>query len=200
MRALIILALASTLARAQSQPDRLTGRWRSLDVSPVGISAIFEFHDGNQVDSYSSVILEEKYRLLGTDTIVLESKEGREQKQELEWDNQDHARIEDETVGRKIELLRHGKIPDSKNPLVGEWDTAHEWHASKYPARALFFANGKVVWIIHIRIDHGRYSIQGQNLRLEILEHPILEGPFHLEGGRLILPDPRGGQAGFERF
>ena len=200
MRLAFALVLTITVASAQLPPNPLVGRWRSSEVSSAGISAIFEFRPGNQVDSYASVILEQKYRLLGTDTIVLQSKESREEKQELEWDSQDHARIEDEAAGTKIELVRQGKIPDTKSPLVGEWTTAREWRANKYPARALFFADGRVVWMIDIRIDHGRYSVQNQNLRLEIPEHPVLEGVFSLDGDRLSLPNPRGGTSRFDRF
>jgi hypothetical protein len=50
-----------------------------------------EFRSGNEVDSYSAVITEEKYRLAGTDTILPQSKGGHEEKQELEWDDQHHA-------------------------------------------------------------------------------------------------------------
>ena len=192
--------MALTFAAGQSQPEQLADRWRSTEVSPAGVSAIFEFRSDNQLDSYSSVISEEKYRLAGTDTIFLQSQQGREQKQELEWDNQDRARIEDEAAGKAIELVRHGMIPDNKNPLVGEWTTAREWHANKYPARAIFFADGKVMWIIDLRIDRGHYSIQNQNIRMEIPEHPALEGRFTLAGGRLTLPNPRGGESSFERF
>jgi hypothetical protein len=39
------------------------------------------------LDSYSAAISEQKYRLIGTDTILLESGNSQE-KQELEWDGQ----------------------------------------------------------------------------------------------------------------
>lgn len=200
MRLITALVFTITLSIGQQPPNSVVGRWRSGEVSPAGLSAIFDFHGDNQVDSYSSVILEQSYRLLGTDTIILRSKEGREEKQELEWDNQDHARIEDEAAGTKIELVRHGKISSAKNPLVGEWTTAREWHANKYPARALFFPDGRVVWIIDILIYHGRYSVQKGSIRLEIPEHPVLEGAFTLDGDRLSLPNPRGSQSSFDRF
>jgi len=37
------------------------------------MSAVFEFHGDDQVDSYTAVISEGKYRLIATDTILLES-------------------------------------------------------------------------------------------------------------------------------
>jgi len=200
MRTLLSLTLTFALASAQSRPESLAGRWRSTDVSSAGISAVFVFQTDNQVDSYSSVILEQKYRLLGTDTIILQAKEGREEKLELEWDNQDRARIDDEANGRSIELSRHGKIPDSKHPLVGEWSATREWNDTTYPARASFFADGRVIWIIDLRVEHGRYSAQNQNVRLEFPNRPVLEGSFALTGDRLMLPNPRGGQSSFQRF
>lgn len=192
--------MAMTFAVGQSQPDPLTGRWRSSDVSPSGVSAIFEFRGDNQLDSYSSVISEQKYRLVGTDTIILRSKDGREEKLELEWDNPDRARIDDEVRGKSIELARRGKIIDSKNQLIGEWTTTREWNGKTYPARALFSGSGTIVWTIDLRVEHGRYSVQNENVRMEIPNRPVLEGRFGIAGDRLALPNPRGGESRFERF
>jgi len=41
---LILLTLSLALEAGRAQPALLIGRWRSTDVSPAGISAIFEFH------------------------------------------------------------------------------------------------------------------------------------------------------------
>jgi len=194
-----ILAVSLVLGTAQSQQDQLLGRWRSTEVSPAGVSAIFEFRGGNQLDYYSAAISDEKYRLVGTDTILLQSK-NREKKWELEWDNQDRARIEDEAAGKSIELSRLGKIVDSKNPLTGEWSTTREWNGKNYPARALFFPDGKVVWITTLRAERGSYSVQSKNIRLEISGHPMLEGSFAVTEDRLTLPNPKGGESSFERF
>jgi hypothetical protein len=196
---LILSGLSLFLAPAWSQ-DQLSGRWRSTEVSPAGVSAVFEFHNDHQLDSYSAIVSESKYRLAGTDTILLQLDAGREEKQELEWDNQDRARIEDEAVGKSIELIRIGRIPDRKNPLVGEWSTMREWKGSKYPARALFHSDGKVIWLITLRTEHGRYSTQTSNIRLEIAGRPSVEGVFTLSENRLILPNPKGGGSSFDRF
>jgi len=198
-RALIFFTLAAALA-AQSQPDSLIGRWRSLEASAAGVSTVFEFHEDNRLDSYSAVISAEKYRLIGTDTILLQSREGREEKQELEWDNPDRARIEDEAAGKSIELTRLGKSPDSRNPLVGEWSTTQKWHGQDYPARAVFFADKHVLWIIHLRAEHGRYAAENQNIRLEISNRPVVSGKFAVAGNRLTIANPQGGQSTFERF
>jgi hypothetical protein len=188
-----------TLAAGQPLPDRLNGRWRSTAVSPAGASAIFEFHGNALVDSYSALLAEGKYRLLGTDTILLQSG-NREEKQELEWDNQDRARIEDEAAGKSIELVRIGKLVDSRNSLTGEWSTSREWNGRKYPARASFFPDGRAMWITILREEHGRYSANGGNIRLEISGRPVVEGKFAVTELRLTLPNPKGGEASFERF
>jgi hypothetical protein len=196
----ILFSLAIALATAQPNPDQIAGRWRSTEVSPSGVSAVFEFHGGDRLDSYSAVITEQKYRVVGTDTILLQTEDGREEKQELEWDNQDRARIEDEAAGKSIELARAGKSPDAKNPLAGEWRTTREWSGRKYPALAVFSASGKVVWITEVRAEHGRYSVQNGNIRLEIPNRAVVEGSFAVAGDRLTLPNPKGGQSSFERF
>ncbi len=149
-----LTATFAMLAVGQSQKD-LIGRWRSTEVSLGGVSAIFEFHGDNQLDSYSAAISDGKYRLIGTDTIALQSKGAPEEKQELEWDSQDRARIDNEAAGKSIELSRVGKILDSKNPLSGEWSTMREWNGRNYPARALFFSDGRVIWITILRAERG---------------------------------------------
>lgn len=199
MRILVPFGLAIALVASQPSTDPLAGRWRSREVSPSGVSAVFEF-SGGQLDSYAAVIVEEQFRLAGTDTIFLQHKSGREEKLELEWDNQDHARIDDEAAGKSIELVRVGKSAGSKNPLSGEWKTTREWKGQAYPALAVFLAGGRVIWVTRVHAEHGRYSVQNQNIRLEIPNRPPVEGRFALTGESLTLPNPRGGQSSFERF
>jgi len=196
---LVLFAISAVLAAGQSQQDQLIGRWRSTEVSPAGVSTVFEFGGDNQLDSYAALISDGKYRLIGTDTILLQSK-NREEKQELEWDSQDRARIEDEAAGKSMELARVGKILDAKNPLVGEWTTTREWNGKIYPARALFFSDGRVVWITIVRSEHGHYSVEGKHIRLEIPNRPIVGGDFGITEGRLTLPNLKGGEFSFSRF
>jgi hypothetical protein len=195
----ILFAISVALVAGQPRQDQLIGRWRSAEVSPAGVSAIFEFHGDNQLDSYVAAISEGKYRLAGTDTILFQSKNG-EEKQEVEWDSQDRARIEDEAAGKSFDLARLGKSLDSKNPLAGEWSTTREWNGRNYPARALFFPDGKVVWITTLRAERGRYSVQSKNIRLEIPGRPVVEGSFAVMEDRLTLPNPKGGESSFKRF
>ena len=196
---LTLLGISTTLAAGWAQPAQLIGRWRSSEISPAGVSAVFEFHGDNQLDSGSAVISEGRYRLVGTDTILFPSKNG-EEKLEVERDNQDRARIEDEAAGKSIELVRLGKMPDSKNPLTGEWSTTREWNGRKYPARAFFSAEGKVTWITTLRTERGTYSVASRNIRLEIPGRPVVEGSFEMTATHLTLPNPKGGGSSFDRF
>jgi hypothetical protein len=116
---------------------------------------------------------------------------GRE-KQEVEWDSQDRARIEDEAAGKSIELTRLGKIPDTKNPLTGEWSTTREWNGAKYPARVRFFPDGKAVWITTLRTEHGRYSIHSNGIRLEVAWPPGVGRQFCRFGKPLDPPESQG--------
>ena len=169
-------------------------------MSAAGVCTILEFRGNNQLESYSAVITDEKYRLVGTDTILLQSGNRREEKQELEWDNPNRARIEDEAAGKKIELSRIGPNSDSKQPLAGEWRTTREWNGKTYPARALFSSGGSVIWITELRFEQGRYSVQDRNIRLDVPYRPPVEGQFAVENNRLVLPNPGGGQTSFDRF
>lgn len=200
MRRIILLVVSIGLGLGQGQPESPVGRWRSTDVSSNGIRTVLEFSADNQLVSYSSVISEEKYRLIGTDTIAFQAEGSPEEKLELEWNSHDHAHIDREPAGTLVDLVRIGKAPDSKNPILGAWNTTREWNASRYPARAIFSADGKVAWITDIRSDRGHYSVQDQTIRLEIADRPVVEGTFKLEGSQLTLPNPRGGQSIFERF
>jgi hypothetical protein len=196
----VLLAMFVGSAVGQQAQNSLIGRWRSIEASPAGVSAIFEFHADDQVDSSSASISEGRYRLVGTDTILFQTKNG-EEKQEVEWDSEDRARIEDEAEGKSMELARLGKIRDSRNPLTGEWSTTREWKGNQYPARALFFPDGKVIWITTLRTDHGRYSVQSGGIRLEIPGRPNLEGSYAVTETRLTLPNPKSsGSCSFDRF
>lgn len=197
---LIPLVLSVAAMDGQSPPDPLIGRWRSTEVSASGVSAIFEFHGDHQLDSSSAVISDQQFRLVGTDTILLQSNGGPEQNLELEWDDQDRARIEDEAAGLFIYLARAGKILNAKDPLTGEWNTTREWNGKKYSARASFFPDGKVIWITTVRAEHGSYSAENKHIRLEIPGRPIVEGSFRVTADRLTFPNPRGGEATFARF
>jgi len=200
MRLLAVFSLAAASLWPQPPVSSLTGRWRSTAVSSSGVSAIFEFGAENRVDSYSAVILEQNYRLAGTDTIILQSPTSREKKLELEWENPDRAHIDYEPGGTSIPLARANRMPDPRNPILGEWTTQRDWNGRKYPARAIFSAAGRVTWVIQLRSEHGRYTVRDRNLRLEIENRPAVEGEFTVAGEHLTLPGPQGGQMIFERF
>jgi len=171
----LLLTLSAIPETGWAQQDQLIGRWRSVEISSTGVSSIFEFHGDNRMDSSSAAISEGRYRLVGTDTILFQAKNG-EEKQEVEWDSQDRARIEDEAAGKSMELTRVGKISDSKNPLTGDWSTTRLWNGTKYPTRVSFFPDGRVLWVTTLRTEHGRYSVQSKSLRFEIAGRPAVEG------------------------
>lgn len=197
--ALSITFIATVAVGQSQQPASPIGRWRSTATSSSGVSTILEFHDGGQLDSHAAAITEGKYRLLGTDTIILQSN-NREEKRELEWDNQDRARIEDEAAGKSIELARVGKATDSKNPLIGEWSATLEREGRRYPARVVFRADGNVIWITFLSSQHGSYSLQDKKIRLEVPGHPAIEGSLSMTADRLTLPSPSGAAATFDRL
>lgn len=200
MLLLSALATSATLAAGAAAQSPLIGGWISTAVSPAGVSALFEFDPGGQMSAASAAISEEKYRLAGTDTILLQSNNVPEQKLELEWDDPGHARIEDEAAGKFMHLARAGNMPDSKNPLVGQWNTMREWNGKNYPCRALFSKDGRVLWITMLRTDHGRYSSKENKIRLEVPGRPVVEGVFSFANELLMLPNPKGGESSFKRF
>jgi glycogen phosphorylase len=57
-----------------------------------------------------------------------------------------------------------------------------------------------VVWITTLRAEHGRYSVESKNIRLEIPGRPVVQGNVTVTADRLTLPNPKGGESIFERF
>jgi len=128
LRLLALLLLPVCLILPQQVP--LVDRLRSSEVSPSGVGSIFEFHADNQPESHSAIVSEGKYRLIGSDTISQPDK-NREEKQELERDSLDRARIEDEATGESMELARVGKVSDRAQ--AGE--TESPLHTNQQPPR-----------------------------------------------------------------
>jgi hypothetical protein len=195
----LLVAVSIGMYAEPQQQDPLVGRWRSTEVSSAGVSAVFSFGKDGVVDVYSAVILEGTYKLVGTDTIVLQSADGRLEKQELEWDSRSKARIEDEAAGKSIEMSRAATRIDAAHPLLGEWDSVLEWKGKTYPARGLFFADGRNIWMINLTVETGRYAIGNGKIRLLIPNRPTVEGDLTVADDRLMLPNPRGGQSRFNR-
>jgi hypothetical protein len=200
MRSTFLLLLIPGLLAGADSVSGLEGRWRSVEATGAGIQTVFEFGKDNSLDSFSAVILEERYRVVGTDTIIFQPKQGSEQKLELEWDTENHGRIDDEAAGKKIEISRAGKKVDGGNLMTGEWQATHEWNGKSYPARAVFLADGTDYWVIQVRAEHGKFNVNGSHIKLEIQNRPAVEGDFKLERGLLVLPNPRGGVSKFERM
>lgn len=200
MRVLILLLLSLSLFAADEHPQQLVGRWRSTEVASGGISYVFEFDKDGVIDSRAAVILEGTYRLVGTDSIVLGSKEGKEQKLELEWNGDNKAKIDDEAAGKAIDISRVGRRVDSAHPLAGQWNATREWNGKTYPARGFFFADGRSVWIIDLRVDHGLWSVHGNRIVIDIENRPAIEGNYSITEKQLKLPNPRGAESLFERM
>jgi hypothetical protein len=196
--ALVLVSLSAALS-AQSREDPLVGRWRSAVASPAGLSAVFEFHAGDQFDSWSAVASEGTYRLVGTDTVVLKGEAGT-QKLEVEWDNQDRARLDEDEAEKYTDITRVGTARDSRNALAGEWTCVREWKGGRYPARVFFMPDGRVIWVTILRVDHGTYAVTGKTIRFQIPGRPLVEGEFSITGDRLTLPSPRGNGLIFKRF
>jgi hypothetical protein len=201
MRLISILMTTCVLALAfPPSSDPLTGRWRGLELTSTGVGEVFEFKGGKDLDFGPATIMDGSYRMVGTDIVLKSSKNAPESKLDLEWDGRDQIRIEDEPANQTIKLIRVGKIQDTGNPLLGEWMTPQDVDSKNLPSHSFFYADGRNVWVIPQSIQHAHYSIEGQTIRIEIPNRPVIEGSFTLDGNHLKLPNAKGGQSNFERF
>jgi hypothetical protein len=198
---LALLVLLAQLAPEAAPPANLIGRWRSLQTSQGGIGAMFEFHQDGVVDYSPGAVVETDYRVEG-DQLVLPSatKDGKEQRQTIEWLGDDHFRLKaGDVIGD--ELSRTGPRADPKNPLIGEWTGSRDMAGNTVELRWFFYPNGKTLLLVSFLTQHGRYSVNKRIIRVALPDRDAVEGAFDVNGDRLTLPGPHGtGESHFARY
>jgi hypothetical protein len=195
-RSLTITALfaASVLVVASlaGADEGVIGRWRSAQPSSGGIGSIFEFHRGGVVDMSAAAVVEARWRMENGKLILPPATiGGPEQAARVEWrgDNLLSWKLPD---GGGEQLTRQGPVVDPKRLIVGEWTGPREMAGRKLEVRWIFYATGKSLLLIPFQMQHGRYSIEGGTIRIEVPGRGPVQGKFRVLGNMLTIPGPNG--------
>ena len=196
-----LLALTLAVASAGAQPRKLTGKWRALETSMGGIGSLLEFHaDGTMIFSPGAIV-PSKYRV-EDDTIVSTYKDlrtGKESEDEVEFELAGDATLR--YGSPPVEMTRVGKPVDATNLLLGTWTSTADFEGTKLSRYFHFASDGTELLTIPFRKDPGRYTLEGNTIRIEVQGRPWIEGQIRWEGDVLVLPKPRKpGEMKFKRY
>ena len=196
---LIALLVAASLI-ADPPPEKLLGRWRSLETSKGGIGSMLTFHSNGVVDFSPGAVVEMTYRIEGGVLILPPATTtGPEQRQQMEFHGDNQLRlIVDPTSS--VELTRRGAAADARNPILGEWVGSREMDGRKMECHYLFYPAGKSLFLLPFLTQQGHFSIQGTTMRLELPNRPPASGKFQIEGEVLTTPGGSGAGYRFGRY
>jgi hypothetical protein len=181
------------VAAGQTAP---IGRWRSMETSAGGIGAMCEFRDDGTFRFSPGAVVEMKYRIEGDKLIFPPGTNGGpEQRQSMHWVNADRLILE------SLTLSRQGTTPDAKNPILGEWTAPREVSGAKMEVRYFFGSEGKTLLLAPFAWQNGVYTVKDSTIRMEFPGAPPVEGPFHIDGDVLTLPNAgRAGESRMKRY
>lgn len=191
---MLVMTVALSLYGEQA-PPQLLGRWRSVETSRGGIGSMFTFHSDGVVDFSPGAVVEMTYRIEDNELVLPPATTGgAEQRQKFEFTRKNQLRLSE------VLLTRQGAVPDANNLLLGEWLGTREMNGRPLEMRYLFYPAGKCLFLLQFTTSHGRYSIRGSTMRLDLPGHHVAEGKFQIEGDKLTLPGPSGSQDRFRRY
>jgi hypothetical protein len=179
---------------AQDPNTEVVGRWRSAETSKGGIGSIIQFMKGGVLEYSPGAVVEMKYRIEGDELILPPATvKGPEVRQKLQFVSDKQMRMISES-DPVVNLSRHGKAPDPANPILGEWTTLRELNGQRMTAHYLFYPGGKAMLLLPFMTKAGRYTVQGNKMKIDIPTLGASEGSFHREGNVLSLPLGKSGK------
>ncbi len=191
--AYVSLDSACYASAQQSTPAGIVGRWFSLERSKGGIGGLCEFRSDGAVDYSIGAVVDASWRIENNQLILPPATtDGPEQKYTLKWLGDNKLRLE--TEGTVTVLARVGDRPNARKPIIGEWLEKREMSGLNLEAHWLIYEDGKMLFIMPIKIQHGTYTVSGSSLFLKV---PGLEKPefrFKILDNSLTLSDAEGGQ------
>lgn len=184
---IVLTALAvSQLVRAEAPPQELLGRWRSTQTSKGGLGAMLFFRADGTFDFSPGAVVETPYRIESNEIVFPPATtDGPEQRMKLQFIGQDQLRL----LGDPGEqLTRKGAAPDPKVPILGEWEGTRDMGGNQVEVHYLFYPNGKCLLLIPFVKKTLKYTIEGQNMRMERPNQEPLFGKFQIKHGVLTIP------------
>jgi len=188
--AAMILSL-TPLLNAADTPDKLLGRWRSLETSKGGIGAMLDFHADGTVDFSPGGIVESQYRIEGNALIMKTADQSiNRMTWELVSENSLHLKPAAGKAGQPafVELTREATRQSADEPLTGEWIEKRSMAGQNLQAHWIFRSPDKLLFLLPFTTQPGHYTVTGDSIRLSLPNRPLLEGKFRIDGEVLKLP------------
>jgi hypothetical protein len=165
----------------------ISGTWR---IKSDKTSGTWQFRvNGTALMSSPAGATEVKYRLEGNRLILPERPETAMVIVALK-ENQLRLR-------HVVRMTREGQVIDAGNLIWGTWRTV----TNKSSLLRQFRPDGTDLLIVPFRTDHGRYTVSGDQIRIEIDGQQPVAAKIRWENNILILPGPTGnGESRFARY
>ena len=203
MKTIVALLFACLPLLAQSPAagpaNDLLGKWRSELVAQGQLGTVLDFQPGGILTVSQGALADLAYRIENGELILPPAiKGGPEQRQRIEWVNPSKLLLHPADLP-PVEFTRVGPAPKGENTLVGEWTTLRELNGRKIVSTFRFLDDNTALLWIPLASAGGKYTVQGETIRLELPDSPPVEGPFRIRGNQLILPTQNGTPATFLR-
>jgi hypothetical protein len=180
----MIALSASPAPGADTPPRELLGRWRSVETTKGGIGAILVFRAEGTLDLSLGAIVEMPYRIEGGEIIFPPATtDGPAQRTKLDFTGADQLKIGTD------QLTRKGSATDPNIPILGEWEGKRDMGGQEVEVHYLFYRDAKCLLLIPFATTTSKYTIEGQNIRIERSNQPLESETFTLENGVLRVSD-----------
>ena len=184
------------LGLCQEAAQKLSGNWRSVQTSRGGIGSLLEFREDGGMDYSPGAIVPGRFRLDGK-SLILTGDEGDGKQSDLAISIASISVSSLEFVFPNtplFKLKRVGPPEDPNNLILGNWVTVKpmpDMPASIY-GYYRFHGDGTETLSIPFKWIHGRYSVNGEQIRYSLPGQAAIEGALRWEGEALVLPKARG--------
>ena len=196
---LVLIALAiSPLLLAETPSQGLLGRWRSTHPSRSGLGSMLLFRPDGTFDFSYGAVVEMSYRLENNEIVFPPATtSGPEQRLKVQFTGREQLTL----LGDPRETLtRKGSARDPNAPLLGEWEGKRDLGGNEGGVRYIFYSEGKCLLLISFATRTLKYSIDGQQLRMEQLDHALVPSTFQIKDGVLVLHGSDGNDERYSRY
>ncbi|HUK26446.1 MAG TPA: hypothetical protein VLV49_17850 [Terriglobales bacterium] len=196
----LFLAAGSSQERERS----LVGNWRSVVTSKGGIGSLLQFREDGSLDYSPGAIVPGRFRLEGkrlTCTVIEGDGTQTEQAMTIVSQSANALKLEILKGAPAIDLKRVGQPEDARNPILGTWVTVKPMPDMPAPMYAYyrFHGDGTETFSIPFKWTHGRYSVNGEQIRYSLPGQAVVEGALGWDGDAMVLPKAQG-ETKFKRY
>jgi len=184
------------LGLCQEATRNLAGEWRSVQTSRGGLGSLLEFREDGGMDYSPGAIVPGRFRLDGKSLIMTVDEGDGTQSEEVMTIAAISAGTLDIGLPNTpaLKLKRVGPLQDPNNLILGTWMTVKPMPDMPTAVYGYyrFHGDGTETFSIPFKWIHGRYSVNGQQIRYSLPGQAAIEGALRWEGDALVLPKARG--------